>query len=95
MVFECGCKILGDLGQPGEGGSSYWAFVGGEVILQGFLCWCVRVKAKDVAEKVESSFSEFFADGSFFAELVEVLFADFLGVDVVECDPKEFSLKCI
>ena len=62
--------------------------MGVEVVLEGLLCWCIRVESKDVAEKVESSFFEFLTDGSFFGEIVEVLAADFLGVSVVECYPK-------
>ena len=87
-MFECGCEVFGNLGQPGEWGSSYWAFVGGEVVLEGLLCWCIWVESKDVAEKVESSFFEFLTDESFFGEIVEVLAADHLWVSVIECDPK-------
>ena len=37
-----------------------------------------------MAEEVESSFFEFFTEGCFFGEIVEILVADFLGVYVVE-----------
>ena len=57
--------------------------MGGEVVLEGFLCRCVRVEAEDVAEKVESASFEFLTDGSFFGEVVEILVANFLWVDVV------------
>ena len=48
-----------------------------------------------MAKDVESSFLEFLAEGSFFSEVIEVLVADFLWVNVVEANPEKFSLKCI
>ena len=86
MVFECGCEVSCYLCYPCERGSAYWAFVGGEVVLEGFLGWSVWVKSEYVSKKVESAFLEFLTEGSFFGEVVEVLVADFLGVYVVEAD---------
>ena len=37
--------------------------MGDEVVLEGFLCRCVRVEAEDVAEKVESSSFKFLTEG--------------------------------
>ena len=67
--------------------------MGCEVVLEGFLCRCVRVEAEDVAEKVESASFEFLTDGSFFGEVVEILVANFLWVYVAEANPWKFSLK--
>ena len=48
-----------------------------------------------MAKDVESSLLEFLTEESFFGEVVEVLVADFLWVNVVEANPEKFSLKGI
>ena len=86
MVFECGCEVSCYLCYPCERGSAYWAFEGGEVVLEGFLGSSVWVKSEYVSKKVESTFLEFLTEVSFFGEVVEILVADVLVVYVVEAD---------